>query len=139
MTLPEDFFDAHQRHYDDAKSLYARQRWANADHLFGVSAECGLKALIVAIKGGALAGNERRHINEASKPTNAWDIFESYLSGHSLGTKYTLPSANPFLDWDVSDRYAHQSYFDSAVVDPHRDGANIVQDLVITAQIEGIL
>jgi hypothetical protein len=139
MSLPANFFDAHERHHDDATSLYDRQRWANADHLFGVAAECGLKALIVGMKGGALSNNEKRHINEATKPENAWDIFETYLNGHILGTKYTLPSANPFLDWDISDRYAHQSNFDSTVVEPHREGANVVQDLVITAQVEGIL
>ena len=32
----DDFFDASQRHWDDAQSLYVAQRWANADHLYGL-------------------------------------------------------------------------------------------------------
>jgi hypothetical protein len=38
-----DFLDAHERHHDDADHLHANARHANADHLYGVSAECGLK------------------------------------------------------------------------------------------------
>lgn len=139
MILPEDFLDAHERHYDDAQSLYAQRRWANADHLFGIAAECGLKALTVNFKGTPLAKNERRHISEASKPTDAWDIFESYRSGHVLAGRFALPVANPFTNWDVSQRYAGQSHFDQAVVDPHRDGANIVKNLINTARLEGLL
>jgi hypothetical protein len=43
-----DFYDAHQRHWDDAELLYEKQRWANADHLYGMAAECGLKQLMLA-------------------------------------------------------------------------------------------
>lgn len=42
-----DFFNAHQRHWKDAELLYKEKRWANADHLYGLSAECGLKAVMV--------------------------------------------------------------------------------------------
>lgn len=137
--MPEDFYDAHERHYDDAEFLYAEKRWANADHLFGVAAECGLKALTEKFKGGALQRAERLHINEPSKPANAWDIFESYRSGHSLSAKFSMPPDNPFLDWDVSQRYASRTNFNQAVVDPHREGADLVMNLVITADVEGIL
>jgi hypothetical protein len=41
-----DFFNAYQRHYKDAESLYTASRWANADHLYGFSAECGLKCIM---------------------------------------------------------------------------------------------
>lgn len=137
--MPEDFFDAHERHYDDAELLYAQERWANADHLFGIAAECGLKALTVKLKGGELVGVERRHINEPSKPLNAWDIFETYRGGHVMGAKFAMPASNPFFDWDVSQRYAHRANFNEAVVDPHRNGANLVMGLLVTADVEGLL
>ena len=138
--MPEDFFDAHERHHDDAEILYAQERWANADHLFGVAAECGLKALTVKFKGGQLGKGERYHVNEPpSKLSNAWDIFESYRSGHAMGAKFAMPAGNPFLDWDVSQRYAHQSNFNKSIVDPHRNGASLVMELLITADVEGLL
>lgn len=46
--MQADFLDAHQRHWQDAKLLFQAQRWANADHLFGMAAECGLKRLMQA-------------------------------------------------------------------------------------------
>ena len=58
--MNEDFLDAHLRHWTDAELLYAAQRWANADHLYGISAECGLKGLTETFKNGPLAGKERR-------------------------------------------------------------------------------
>ena len=135
----EDFYDAHERHYGDAEVLYNQQRWANADHLFGVAAECGLKALTEKFKGGALVRGERYHINEPSKPSDAWEVFESYRSGHTAGSKFILPATNPFSDWDVSQRYANRSNFTQIIVDSHRAGASSVQSLLITADIEGLL
>ena len=46
--MQADFLDAHDRHWDDAGRLFAAQRWANADHLYGMAAECGLKRLMLA-------------------------------------------------------------------------------------------
>lgn len=136
--MKEDFLDAHKRHWEDAELLYKGSRWANADHLFGVAAECGLKGLTEKLKGSSLGSGERLHIMEPKKPTNAWDIFETYRSGHTLGPKLTLP-ANPFTNWEVSQRYANKSNFDKARVDPHRQGANIVMELIIKADLEGII
>lgn len=44
MAHPADFPDAHARHWQDAERLAQAGRWANADQLYGYSAECGLKA-----------------------------------------------------------------------------------------------
>jgi len=46
--LPPDFYDAHERHWVDAELLRDKERWANADHLYGFAAECGLKRLMLA-------------------------------------------------------------------------------------------
>ena len=137
--MNEDFLDAHMRHWTDAELLYAAQRWANADHLYGISAECGLKGLTETFKNGPLAGKERRHIMEANKPETAWDVFEAYRSGHAQGAKFLLPSINPFNDWDVGQRYANQNHFNQARVDAHRLGAEQVGALVKRADAEGLL
>lgn len=46
--MQADFLDANERHWDDAEHLFQAQRWANADHLYGIAAECGLKRLMLA-------------------------------------------------------------------------------------------
>ena len=45
MPRPADFAGAHHRHLEDAALLFDRERWAAADHLYDLSAECGLKAV----------------------------------------------------------------------------------------------
>ncbi|MDD2761693.1 MAG: hypothetical protein PHH11_15555 [Methylomonas sp.] len=137
--MTEDFLDAHQRYWDDAERLYAANRWANADHLYGLSAECGLKGLTERLKGTNLARNEFLHIMEPKKPSNAWDIFETFRAGHHLGSKFAMPTLNPFTNWDVSQRYAHQSHFNPALVDPHREGAKMVSEFIKVADKEGLL
>lgn len=42
-----DFMDAHHRHWEDAELLFNASRWANADHHYGMVAECGLKRLMI--------------------------------------------------------------------------------------------
>lgn len=136
---PADFLDAHQRHWHDAEHLFQAQRWANADHLYGMAAECGLKRLMMRF------GME---VNSAGSPTdtkdwkhanNIWARFESYRSGRAEGVGYELPTNNPFSDWDVSDRYAHQSKFNQVKVQSHQAGATVVCGLVNKAQRDGLL
>jgi hypothetical protein len=138
--MQADFLDAHDRHCDDAERLFAAARWANADHLYGLAAECGLKALMQKLKGGPLdPKNDYVHVMESKKPSNAWDRFEAYRCGPVDGVKFVLPSQNPFTDWDVSQRYAHQSLFDAARATPHQIGANQVRQLIKKAQREGLI
>ena len=49
MPFPADFVDAHFRHWGDAELLFTNGRWANADQMYGFSAECGMKAVMVAL------------------------------------------------------------------------------------------
>jgi hypothetical protein len=41
-----DYAAAAKRHFDDAKHLQAEERLVNADHLYGFSVECALKAIL---------------------------------------------------------------------------------------------
>jgi hypothetical protein len=50
------FAEAARRHLADALLLHDRKRFANADHLAGVAAECGLKAILMDHLGGVLNG-----------------------------------------------------------------------------------
>lgn len=143
--MQADFLDAHYRHWEDAEQLFRASRWANADHLFGVSAECGLKRLMIAfgmaidsVTGTPNNSQDRVHVMESRRPQNAWDRYEAYRAGHQAAT-YLLTSPNPFANWDVSQRYAHQSNFNHPRAESHRQGANAVKTLVNKAILEGLV
>ena len=137
--MQADFLDAHERHWDDAERLLQAQRWANADHLYGMAAECGLKRLMqrfgmsVDAAGSPVDRNDWRHAS------NIWARFESYRSGKAEGAGYALPASNPFSNWDVSDRYAHQANFDQYRAQSHQAGTQLVCNLIKKAQQEGLI
>lgn len=136
--MQSDFFDSHNRHLSDARRLYGLQRWANADHLFGLAAECGLKRLMIAFgiktdNDGTPEGKYKIHINKL------WSEYEAVRTGHSQGVRYTLSPTNPFHRWDISDRYGSQSNFDQKRVDQHRLGAEEVDRLIKQARKDGLL
>jgi hypothetical protein len=139
-TMKADFLDAHQRHWDDAQHLLSAQRWANADHLYGVSAECGLKRLMLAFGMAYDTAKDRPQEREDRQHADCvWDRFDSYREGHHWGAGYALPKANPFHDWKVEQRYAHQSHFDQARAQAHQAAAQAVCKLVKRAQLEGMI
>lgn len=138
--MQTDFLDAHERHWHDAEHLLQAQRWANADHLYGIAAECGLKSLMRAFGMPYDTAKDRPVKREDQVHAKGiWTRFESYRQGHTLGAGLVLPVDNPFDNWDVAERYAHQSNFDQARAQQHQAGANIVCGLIKKAQREGVL
>ncbi len=135
-----DFLDAHQRHWDDAERLFNAKRWANADHLYGLTAECGIKRLMLAFGMPFDAGRNAPAKREDRAHANAiWARLESYRAGYGRSTGFSLPTLNPFRDWDISDRYAHQANFDEGRTLAHKNGAAIICNLIKKAQREGLL
>lgn len=130
LSWPEDFRDAHDRHWEDAELLFREGRLANADHLYGLSAECGLKFLLVRAR-GRLVQQERVHID------NLWRHFRLLSNRRHLPLP-GLPQQNPFADWHVRQRYAPRSNFNLNFVDNHRQGALFVRNLVSAALRGGI-
>jgi hypothetical protein len=136
--MQRDFYGAYQRHWNDAEYLYNDSRMANADHLYGYSAECGLKCLMKLFgmsldpKTGDPPTEDRVHI------TKLWSRYETYRSGIEAAG-YMLPESKPFDNWDISDRYAHESNFSQIHVDSHKRGAEMVRKLINKAILEGKL
>ncbi len=138
--MQADFLDAHERHWNDAEKLFSEGRYANAGHLYGIAAECGLKRLMMRFgmavnpaTGSPAAYDDRTHAK------GIWTRFEGYRSGRVEGADYGLPTPNPFDNWDVSDRYAHQSNFNKGDVQVHQAGAAAICNLIKKAQREGLL
>lgn len=139
MEMKEDFLDAHQRHWHDAELLFQMQRWANADHLYGFAAECGLKALMEELRIRPQGKDGRGHIMEPKTADSIWSKYQTCLSGQMCATKFLLPNTNPFDDWLASQRYVNQAGFDEERVQNHRDGAKIVCDLLKKLEREGVI
>jgi hypothetical protein len=139
--MPTDFRDAAERHWDDAACLFSDNRPANADHLFGLSAECALKAVMVGLRMALLqdgAPQERQHrvhINEL------WDEFVNFAQGRG-GSRYVVAItgvSNPFSDWDASQRYAHRTDISIGAVSNHKNGAEKTITILNLAILDGVV
>jgi hypothetical protein len=133
-----DFLDAHQRHWEDAERLFSEERWANADHLFGMSAECGLKRLMIAFGMPNLAQHPTVRSDRVHVDT-LWDRYEAYRSGQHAGAGYGLPDEFDFSDWRAEQRYSNRSCFDQDRAEEHRSGALAVKNLINSAVMDGIV
>ena len=139
MIYPTDFTNAHRRHWSDAELLFKHARWANADQLYGFSAECGLKAVMEALgmpvdTTGIPGKKHRKHIQDI------WPTFATFVQGRG-GARYLgmLSSGTPFADWSPHNRYANRACFQKPYVQPHRDAARQVRKMVRRAEKDGKL
>ena len=128
MTHPADFADAHRRHWEDAELLFDDGCLANADHLYGLSAECGLKVMIETL-GVQVAGAYRQHVDKL------WLGYRTLIENRNE-TRY-LVDGNPFSDWSIDDRYAHRGHVDRARAQRHRKGAEEVRLMLENAAADG--
>ena len=140
MAHPADYSDAHHRHWEDAELLFDGQRWANADHLYGFSAECGLKAVMTRLgmpldpDGGPADSEYRKHVHEL------WPAFRTFVQNRD-GARYAklLPDGEPFADWSHHDRYVNRVCIEQANVTGHREAALQVRGMVELATQDGQL
>lgn len=124
MTYPENFADAHDRHWRDAEFLFQGTRWANADHLYGLSAECGLKK-VLQVEGQPIAGPYRTHVDRL------WPVFQTFIQGRTgAGHLSKFSGGTPFNDWRIDQRYVHGGNFNELTVRPHRDAARAIRVMV---------
>lgn len=107
-----DFPASADRHLADAKLLQIANRFANSGHLYGLGAECGIKALLVShglptdVDGSPVDKKGFKvHVNSFAVTTTFTNL-RVFLSGRS-GAHYLamIPSIGAFSDWDVSHRY----------------------------------
>ena len=139
-TLPTDYLDAMYRHWDDAELLWGQvpRRFANADQLYGLAAECGLKAIMTKFVnnffdhslGMPSNRDDRVHID------GTWNRYRIYSQG-GVAPRYALPPINnPFVQWEIADRYANQGNFRYARVREHRSGCLAIKKLVDQAKAQ---
>ena len=138
MTLPTDFAEAHRRHWVDAELLYGQERLGNADHLYGFSVECGLKAVMTRLgmpvdpSGTPSEKKHRKHIQ------HLWAVFEGFAAARG-GSVYLreLPSGTPFSNWSHNDRYSGKGHLGGNVVTGHRVAVRGIRRMVELAEQDG--
>ncbi len=140
--MPVDYRDAAARHFEDANHLHSMGRWANADHLFGLSAECALKAVMLAL--GMRMNPKKPDKPEARYAVHIdklWMQFPAFASGRQAAKYAALmePQSNPFQSWDVNQRYHHRSEITRERADQHKDGAEKARAVLKMAELDGVI
>lgn len=107
------FEQAAKRHFRDAELLEAGGRYANADHLAGYAAECGLKSILIGFLGSQATNGRPRtpksgggYIEHGHLP-GLWGEVATVTSGQAAGRGFAslIVQPNPFTDWSIHDRY----------------------------------
>lgn len=148
--MPTNYPESAKRHLRDAECLWNANdaaRLPNASQLFGLSAECALKAVLIGlgvtthlVHGGVADTHHYGHL------PGLWHQFAAYCSG-ALGAKYLAMLApapgvsEPFARWNVNDRYAPDAWLASRhpSVPDHRTGARDCVALLELAQEDGLV
>ena len=133
-----DFADAHRRHLEDADLLFENARWANADHLYGLSVECGLKAIMqqLGMDVDDVSGAPREREHRQHMP-GLWPVFMDFVDRRrDMPVARTIPDGERFGDWSIHDRYAHRKWFQRDNVETHRREAQEIFEMV-ERMIEG--
>jgi hypothetical protein len=135
-TKTVDFRHAACRHYNDGDLLMANGRHANAGQLYGFTAECGIKWLLVwkGYPSDPVSGEivERRkkfraHIHELIKNIN---MLKTFLEGRGA-SKYLamIPSIGSFSDWKTDHRYYVDAALPSSLANWQKAAREIMQML----------
>jgi hypothetical protein len=136
--MSTDFQDASARHFQDAVLLESEGRPHNADHLFGFSAECSLKAVMVGI--GQPVASDGAPIDYKNHIDALWSKFQSFSSG-LLDAKYLayVPPTNPFASWQAEQRYWGRTAFSAPNLATHRVAAGECRMLLKELLLDGVL
>lgn len=137
--MSTNYRDAAVRHYVDGDTLRNVLRHPNADQLYGLAAECALKAVMVGL-GMQITkkGAPRDHAHKVHMP-ELWMAFQSFAEGR-LASRYLEPLAhlNPFDDWRVDQRYWASSAIGAARASDHRAAAVMCRESMELAIVDGV-
>lgn len=133
--MSENYAQAALRHWRDAELLKQQERVENADHHYGIAAECALKTALVTMprftEDGNLSKGYKEHVD------TLWDKIQP----QSLEKRFpSLPSVlrmpNPFQDWNVDQRYGADHSISTETMESHR---NFTRRLLGAVQLSGVL
>lgn len=130
----DDYQDAAKRHLDDAELLFSQEspRLANASHLFGISAECSLKAIAQKLKPDKKFCRKEGHM-----PLLFSELCNIAQTSGDLATQINGLKLS-FANWTVNQRYESQSTFQPKIVSKEQSGAKNAH-LLMTNCLQGLI
>lgn len=138
------FGDAARRHLAAAEHLVGDEQHDDADHLAGLAAECGIKAILCG-PGGVqtpASGPPESSGTKFQHLPKLWADASSHLHGRlsGLGVRVAanLLGPNPFDTWQVYDRYSASGTVTAAGATAHVGSARLVVRLVEDLAIAGV-
>jgi hypothetical protein len=142
-----DFAAAAGRHYNDASLLQGNSMHANADHLAGFAAECGLKAILVGFLGGTLDAKGKPSALVSGKSVkynnhlpDLWGQMKIFATGRTASRFAALiGQPNPFVRWNIADRYEDGKAITAARTSDHLTAARDILAILQRARIDGVL
>lgn len=102
----ENFKDAAKRHYDDAEYLNSGSRVANAGQLYGLAAECCIKAVLFGVTGTF----PHKHLDNGLLDNRFINQLSMSVHGRSSQNYYAMiPNIQGFDTWRIAHRYWEES------------------------------
>jgi len=141
-----DYSEAAARHAHDAKFLREHDRLENAGQLFGLHAECALKALLVAhgLKTEAdgdisVKGQEgyRKHINVLHPLVSSMSVFPDGRSSNDF-VPY-MKNLLVFASWDIKHRYYKKSEIPLGDVSAWARASHDLEQMIDHAITQGVM
>ncbi|MDX2218447.1 MAG: hypothetical protein SF172_05435 [Burkholderiales bacterium] len=145
-----NYFESARRHYRDADTLLGGSRQGNAGQLFGIAAECGIKAILVASKVpvdtegsiGSLPGVKGKgfkdHLPNLGKALT--DLMGSIPDSRTATTYLSaLSSLSHFSDWRIEHRYWRDAALPVASVARWQSAAGEVMAVLDQAKEDGVM
>ena len=114
------------------------RRSGTADHLYGIAAECALKAVLVGL--GEIPPNAAPASKSGYKVhiDQLWIQYGGTISGKGHAA-LALPPSTPFAQWRAEHRYEDDGLFTETRVEGHRNAALIVFQVLESARIAGLV
>lgn len=108
-------------------------RFQTADHLFGLAAECAAKVIFQ-----LSVTTAKRYVDPPKEHINIlWPMFWASYSGHTMSRMTgTLPPANAFQRWKVTQRYDCDDAVQMQVMTSHKQAAEKLIKAAEALQIE---
>ncbi len=145
-----NYLESARRHFQDAGTLLGGSRQANAGQLFGIAAECGIKAILVAsqvpvdtegaidrlpsVKGRGFK-DHWPHLGQALT-----DLVGAIPDSRTASTYLSaLPNLAHFSDWRIEHRYWRDAALPLASVARWQTAAEEVMAVLDQAKEDGVL
>lgn len=136
------YADAAHRHFADALLLQEEERLPNADQLFGLAAECALKAALHGL--GLLTltpSGMPEHRPYQAHVEEFWTMATALLADRVGGRWLShLGQDTPFQDWSISQRYARaDQVVGHTLLEEHARAAARALRLLDEAVLDGVV